>query len=174
MRKKWNILREVVNRVLDDLQRLYVHAQNQALKKWFDEVIESEKVVEVKRNMKQIWDSPHYMDLSRMIPEAVKSGLDTSWITQMLKNLLKALNKKDPKEVKLVEKLQEDLFEQKMMFEDLRRQLAEVKEEQKQQRSIQEAQIKKTEDMEMTMKQQFVEIKSGIASLIKMMQQQQP
>jgi len=109
-----------------------------------------------------------------MIPEAVKSGLDTSWITQMLKNLLKALNKKDPKEVKLVEKLQEDLFEQKMMFEDLRRQLAEVKEEQKQQRSIQEAQIKKTEDMEMTMKQQFVEIKSGIASLIKMMQQQQP
>jgi len=54
MRKKWNILREVVNRVLDDLQRLYVHAQNQALKKWFDEVIESEKVVEVKRNMKQI------------------------------------------------------------------------------------------------------------------------
>jgi len=76
--------------------------------------------------------------------------------------------------VKLVEKLQEDLFEQKMMFEDLRRQLAEVKEEQKQQRSIQEAQIKKTEDMEMTMKQQFVEIKSGIASLIKMMQQQQP
>ena len=114
------------------------------------------------------------MDLSRMIPEAVRSGLDTSWITQMLKNLLKALNKKDPKEVKLVEKLQEDLFEQKMMFEDLRRQLAEVKEEQKQQRSIQEAQIKKTEDMEMTMKQQFVEIKSGIASLIKMMQQQQP
>jgi len=109
-----------------------------------------------------------------MIPEAVRSGLDTSWITQMLKNLLKALNKKDPKEVKLVEKLQEDLFEQKMMFEDLRRQLAEVKEEQKQQRSIQEAQIKKTEDMEMTMKQQFVEIKSGIASLIKMMQQQQP
>ena len=76
--------------------------------------------------------------------------------------------------MKLVEKLQEDLFEQKMMFEDLRRQLAEVKEEQKQQRSIQEAQIKKTEDMEMTMKQQFVEIKSGIASLIKMMQQQQP
>jgi len=34
--------------------------------------------------------------------------------------------------MKLVEKLQEDLFEQKMLSEDLRRQLTELKEEQKQ------------------------------------------
>lgn len=55
----------------------------------------------------------------------------------------------------------------------MRRQLAEVKEEHKQQKAIQEAQIKKTEDLEMTVKQQFEEIKSEIASFLKMMQQQQ-
>jgi len=38
----------------------------------------------------------------------------------------------DLEEMKLVEKLQEDMFKQKMVFEDLRRQLAELKEEQKQ------------------------------------------
>lgn len=55
----------------------------------------------------------------------------------------------------------------------MRRQLAEVKEEQKQQKAIQEAQIKKTKDLEMIVKQQFEEIKSEIASFLKMTQQQQ-
>jgi len=41
-----------------------VQAQNQALKKWFEEVIERMEAVEVKRNIKQLSDSPHYVDLS--------------------------------------------------------------------------------------------------------------
>ena len=61
---KWNNLRVVVNRVFNDLQRLSVQAQNQALKKWFEEVIERMEAVEVKRNIKQLSDSPHYVDLS--------------------------------------------------------------------------------------------------------------
>lgn len=77
------------------------------------------KVVEVKRNMKQLFDSPHYVDLSKIIQEAVRSGLNTSWITQMLitpeKPIMKALYMKDLEEVKFVEKLQEDLFEQNMV-----------------------------------------------------------
>jgi len=81
---KWNNLRKVVNRVLDDLQRLFMQAHNQALKKWFDEVIESMKALELKRNLKQISYSPHYLDNSRKILEAVRSGLNISWITQML------------------------------------------------------------------------------------------
>jgi hypothetical protein len=72
-----------------------------------------------------------------MIHETVKSGLDTSWITQILvkseKPVLKALKIKDPEEEKKVEKLQKELFEQKLIFESLRRQLAEMKEEQKHQ-----------------------------------------
>ena len=83
------------------------------------------------------------------------------------------MNMKDPEEMKLVEKLEEELFEHKMMFEDLRRQLIEVNNEQKQQRTIQEAQIKKREDLEMIVKQQSEEIKSGIASLLELMKKQQ-
>jgi len=45
------------------------------------------------------------------------------------KHVLKAMNMKDPEEMKLVEKLEEELFEHKMMFEDLRRQLIEVNNE---------------------------------------------
>jgi len=73
----------------------------------------------------------------------------------------------DPEEMKLVEKLQEDLFEQKMVFEDLRRQLAELKEEQTQQRVIQEAQIKKTKDLVMRLKQQHDESLAKQAALEK-------
>jgi len=91
--------------------------------------------LEVKRTMKQISDSPHYIDYSKKIPEVVKSGFDTSWITKMFINLekvvLKSLNIEDPEEMKLMEKLQRDLFEQKMVSKDLRRQLVELKEEQK-------------------------------------------
>jgi len=154
---KWNNLREVLNKVLDDLHKLFVQALNQALKKWFDEVIEIMKVVEVKISMKQLSESPHYIDYSKKILEPVRSGLDTSWIIQMLikpeKYVMKSLNMEDHEEMKLVKKLQEDPFEPKMVFEKLRRQLAKVKEEQKQQRAIPEAQIKKIEVLEMRVKQ---------------------
>jgi len=56
---KWNNLKELVNRVFDDLQKLSIQAQNQSLKKWFDEVTASMEVVEVKRSMKQQSGSPH-------------------------------------------------------------------------------------------------------------------
>jgi len=86
----------------------------------------------------------------------------------------------DPKEMKLVEKLQEDLFEQKMVSKDLRRQLSELNEEQKQQRVIQEAQIKKTEGLEMILQKQHEEIMDeqseitiNIAILLDMMKKQQ-
>ena len=91
----------------------------------------------------------------------------------------------DLEEMKLVEKLQEDLFKRKMVSEDLRR-LVELKEEPKQQRVIQEAQIKKTEDLEMRLKQQHDEslanqaalekkqdeTNAGIADILKMLKNQ--
>jgi len=60
---------------------------------------------------------------------------------------------KEPAGAKFGEKLQEELFEQKMVYEALRRQLDEVKQEQKQKRDIQQAQMKKTNDMENTIKE---------------------
>jgi len=56
--------------------------------------------------MKQLSNSPHYIDYSKKIPAVVKSGLDTSWITQMFikpeKAILKSVNMEDPEEMKLV------------------------------------------------------------------------
>jgi len=54
-----------------------------------------------------------------------------------------------------------------MVSEDLRRQLAELKEEQKQHRVIQEAQIKKTKDLEMRLKQHHDESLAKKAALEK-------
>jgi len=101
-------------------------------------------------------------------------------LIQLEKVVLKSLNMEDPEEMKLVEKLQEDLFEKKMMYEDLRRQLAKFKEEQKKEREIQEAQIKIVEDLDMILKQQHEESLrkhdetiTGIATLLEMIKKQQ-
>jgi len=64
---KWNNVREVVNKVLNDLQSLFVQAQDKAMRKWFDEVGKSMADVEVKRTMKQLSDSPHYIDYSKKV-----------------------------------------------------------------------------------------------------------
>jgi len=73
----------------------------------------------------------------------------------------------NPKEMKLVEKLQEDLFERKMVSEDLRRQLLELKEEQMEHRIIQEAQINKIEELKMNLMQQHEESLAKQAALEK-------
>jgi len=142
---KWTALRYVVDRVFYDLQRLSVEAQNQALNNWFQEVIKSMKSVEVNRNKMYISNSPFYLDLSTLIFQSVKEDLDTSWITKVFiksqEPALKEKKMKDPDEEKKVEKLQEALFEQKLISESLTRQLAEMKEEQK---AIQEAQAKRS------------------------------
>ena len=98
-----------MDRVFSDLQRLSVEAHNHAMNKWFKEVIKSMEAVVVERNEKFILDSTFLVDLSRLIPEVVRAGLDTSWIAQVLvkskKPILKALKMKDPEEEKIVEKL---------------------------------------------------------------------
>jgi len=55
---KWIALREVVDIVFCDLQRLSIEAQNQSLNKWFREVIRSMESVEVRRNKLFISESP--------------------------------------------------------------------------------------------------------------------
>jgi len=53
--------------------------------------------------------------------------------------------------------------------ETLRRQLAEMKDEKKHQRVIQETQVKNLEDVENIMKQQSEEIKTMVAAMMDMM-----
>jgi len=51
---KWIALREVVDTVLCDLQRLSIEAQNQSLNNWFKEVIRSMEAMEFRRNISYI------------------------------------------------------------------------------------------------------------------------
>jgi len=124
-----------------------------------------------------ISDAPFYLDVSTMMSQSVKEGLDTSSITQMFvnseKQVVTDLKMKDPEEDKKVEKLQEELFEQKLISKYLKRQLAEVKEEQK---AILEGQAKRLEDIENTVKKQFEELKAMMSDMRAMMKklQQQP
>jgi len=76
-------LREVVDRVFCDLQRLLVEAQNQALNNWFKDVIRSVEVVEVRMKRMYISDSSFFLDLSSLITQSIKEDLDTSWLTQV-------------------------------------------------------------------------------------------
>jgi len=48
--EKWIAPKEVIDRVLCDLQRLSVEAHNQSLNKWFKDVINSMEAVQVNRN----------------------------------------------------------------------------------------------------------------------------
>jgi len=84
--------------------------------------------------------------------------------------VIKNLKKKDPEEDKRVEKLQQELFEQNMVSEGLRRQLAELKEEQ---RSSQEAQAKRSEDLERIVKKKSEDLKATMSDMMAMMKQQQ-
>jgi len=80
---KWNNLMKLVNKTLIDLQTLSNQAHDQTLRKWFKEVIKSMEAVESKRLVKQLSDSPQFIDQTKEIPVAIKNGLDTSWITSM-------------------------------------------------------------------------------------------
>lgn len=61
--------------------------------------------------------------------------------------VIKRLDLEDPEEVKLIEKLQEDMLEHKMTSEALKNQLSEVMKEHKRQSEIQEELIRKQEEM---------------------------
>jgi hypothetical protein len=126
------------------------------------------EVVELKRSIKQLSDSPHFIDHTKEIPVVVKIGLDTSWITSMFikpeKVVIKSLNLDDPKEVKLIEKLQEDLLEQKIISENLQTQLAELIEEKRKQ-SL------KQEELERNLKMQHEEVMAKQEALEKRVQE---
>lgn len=152
---KWISLREVVERVFNDLKILSVEAQNQSLNNWFKEVVRSMEVVEVRRNILYISDSPLFLDLSSIITHSIKEDLDTSWLTQVYVMpqipVHEKLKKQDHEKDKRVEKLQQELFEQKMISEALKKQMAGMKEEQK---AREEAQARRSEALKETVKKQ--------------------
>jgi len=109
--------------------------------------------MDVTRNKIYLSDSPFYLDISTIVSQAIKEYLNTSWLTQMFVQpqvpILEKLKKQDPEEDKKVEKLQQELFEQKMIIEALKKQMAEMKEEKK---VREEAQARRSETFEETVK----------------------
>jgi len=78
----------------------YMYIGEFGLRNWFDEISKNMEVVELKRSIKQLSDSPHFIDSTKEIPTAIKTGLDTSWITSLFikpkRVVMKSLNMEDP------------------------------------------------------------------------------
>ena len=109
-----------------------------------------------------------------MISKSVKEDVNPSWITKKFiktdKPTLEEVKKQDPEESKRVQLLQQELFEQKMISTALRRQMAELKE---QHRASEEAQARRSEALEETVKKQPEDLKAMMTDMITMMKQQQ-
>lgn len=68
-----------MNKTLDELQTLSIQAHEQALRNWFNEVVNTMEVVEFKRSIKQLLDSPHFINHTKdILAVVVKTDLDTS------------------------------------------------------------------------------------------------
>jgi len=121
-----------------------------------------------------ISDSPFYLDISSMMSKSVKEDVNPSWITKKFiktdKPTLEEVKKQDPEESKRVQLLQQELFEQKMISTALRRQMAELKE---QHRASEEAQARRSEALEETVKKQPEDLKAMMTDMMAMMKQQQ-
>jgi len=134
------------------------------------------EAVEVRRNRLYVSDSPFFLDLSSIIISSVKENLDTSWLTQVKVKpqipILEKLKKQDPEQNKRVGKLQQELFEQNMLTKALKRQMNEMKEEYK---AREEAQARKSEALEETVKKQSEDLKAmRMDMMVVMKKQQQP
>jgi len=83
---KWTALRERVDTVMRELQKLSIEAHNQSLNNWFKEVVNSMKEVEVnkvKTNRLYISDTPFFLDASTIITSGVQENFDLSWLTKL-------------------------------------------------------------------------------------------
>jgi hypothetical protein len=74
--EKWENLRNIVNRTLDDLQSVYVDAQKVALRSWFSEVCKNMKAVNLKTDITRQLSDSDYVEMSPPeVPEVAMYGL---------------------------------------------------------------------------------------------------
>jgi len=114
---QWTALRERVDTVMCELQKLSLEAQDQTLNNWFKDVVNSMKEVEASRSQARsrlyISDSPFYFDGSSIITASVHENLDLFWLTRLKMQadtpLLEKL-KHDSEQEQRIKKLEKDLF----------------------------------------------------------------
>ena len=119
--EKWTALRERVDTVMCELQKLSLYAHNQSvsnLNNWFNDVVKSMKEVEVNRNHEKsrlyISDTPFFLDASSIITSGVQKNLDLSWLIKL----------KIQTDIPILEKLKHD-YEQEQRIKKLERELFE-------------------------------------------------
>jgi len=170
---KWTPQRERVDTIICDLQRLSIEALNQSLNNLFKEVVNIMEVVEVRRNILYISDSPFFLDASSIITSSIKEDLNITWLTQLHVKpqipILDKLKKPEPVEDNRVEKLEQELFQRKMLSENLKRQMEAMKEEH---RAREEAQARRSHALEEYLKKLLEEIKAMMKEMMEIMKKQ--
>jgi len=135
----WTSLRERVEDMMCELQKLRLDAHDKALvelREWFKEVAQNMEEININRNQKlYLSNIPIYMDASRIISSSVKyEDPDVKWLTTLLIKseapILEKLKKytalqKENKELKKA------LFEQRLLTIDLQKKLIAQQEEAK-------------------------------------------
>jgi len=86
--------------------------------------------VEVIRNVLYISDSPFFLYASSIITSYVQEDMNISWLTKLQvksENPILEKLKKDPEQTNKIKKLEQELFDQKMLVGTLKRQIDEMK-----------------------------------------------
>ena len=128
--------------------------------------------VEIRRHKLYLSDSPFFLDASSLITFAIKEDLNISWLTQVeVKADIPILEKlmEDHVQTKKIQKLEQDLFEHKMLFEKLKRQMIEMKEEH---RAREEAQARRSNALEETLKKQSEDMRAMMKEMMDLMKKQ--
>jgi len=94
------------------------------------------KEVEINREQEKhklyISDSPFYLDASSIITANVHANLSLNWLSKLKVNFdapILAKLQSDYEQEQKIKKLEKELFEQKLMYEELKRNMALQKEE---------------------------------------------
>jgi len=127
--EQWTSLRERVDYVMFEMKKLSKEAHNQTLHNWFKDVVRSMEEVKLNINPVKIRlyisDTPVYMDASSIITSSFHSeDRNLSWLTKMLIHsdapILEKL-KRDFEQEQKIKQLEKELFEQKLMYANLKR-----------------------------------------------------
>jgi len=143
---------------------------------WFKNVISSMKEVEINREQEKhklfISDSPFYLDASSIITANVHEDLSLNWLTKLKVHIdapILAKLQSDSEQEQKIKKLEKDLFEQRLMFEELKRNMALHKEEFL---AREEAQAKGYNELKEPMKKQSEAMTNTMTEMMEMMKKQ--
>ena len=159
-----------------ELHKLSLEAQDQTLNNWFKDVVNNMKEVEANRNQAKnilyISDTPLFLDASSIITASIYEDLCLSWLSKLkiyTDTLILEKLKHDSEQEQRIKKLKNDLFEQKLMYENLKRNMATQREEF---RAREVAQARGCDELKEAMKKQLEDLTAMMREMMEMMKKQ--